>query len=67
MSYKQMKISLLAVTKKLGGALWAPYARVAFAPVHITSLPRDTQYCMTSPEPVLSAVFTVVISYKCIP
>ncbi len=34
----------------------------AYAPLHITSPPRDTQYCATTPEPVLSAVFTVVSS-----
>jgi hypothetical protein len=32
--------------------LWAPYARGAYTPLHITSPARDTQYYATSPEPV---------------
>jgi hypothetical protein len=59
--------SPLAATKKLGGALWAPYDRGAYTPLHTTSTARDTQYYATSPEPVLSAVFTVTIMYTCIP
>jgi hypothetical protein len=39
--------SPLAATKKLGGALWAPYDRGA-----CTSTVRDTQYYATSPETV---------------
>jgi hypothetical protein len=33
--------------------------RVAYTPLHITSPARDTQYCATSPEPFLSAVFSI--------
>ncbi len=51
--------SLLAATKKLGGALWAPYARGAYTPLHTMSTARDTQYHVTSPEPVsLSNVYS---------
>ncbi len=44
---------LLAATKKLGGALWLPHRRAAYARLHNTRLSHDTQYCVTSPEPVV--------------
>jgi hypothetical protein len=51
--------SPLAATKKLRGALWAPYARGAYTPLNITSPAHDTQYYATSPEPVsLSCVYS---------
>jgi hypothetical protein len=44
------------ILRTLKGRVWAPYARGAYAPLHITSPARDTQYCTTSPEPVLSVL-----------
>jgi hypothetical protein len=51
--------SPLAATKKLGGALWAPYNRGA-----CTSPARDTQYYATSPEPV--SLHNISSSISCV-
>jgi hypothetical protein len=45
--------------QEAGGSSVGTLRRVAYTPLHITSPARDTQYCATSPEPFLSAVFSI--------
>jgi hypothetical protein len=51
--------TLLAATKKLGGALWAPYDRGA-----CTSKARDTRHHSTPPEPV--SLHNISSSISCV-